>query len=273
MVASSGLIARDRTTMPNIYPIGWYLFDASARFLAILICPQRVIDISRMIVCTTQRFYLKIAGRCRSESHHYLPRWYVYKRGTISIPIVEWRGRLRSERTKKGFSSFFVKVIPAKNSSFQLAQNTVRSFEIQFGSTSIKYRAANDFGLFVGSSRRRGQFVCWERFRVFPKSFPSFVPGTSMKAESTYMLSNNQIDPLVECPFAYPFYLSSSLYLESFPSHYSTPGRTAKSHESRRNTTVKLKRSKAPWLSWWHCNKIATTCSLRPRIRVLTLNE
>ena len=107
MVASSGLIARDRTTMPNIYPIGWYLFDASARFLAILICPQRVIDISRMIVCTTQRFYLKIAGRCRSESHHYLPRWYVYKRGTISIPIVEWRGRLRSERTKKGFSSFF----------------------------------------------------------------------------------------------------------------------------------------------------------------------
>ncbi|KYN29703.1 hypothetical protein ALC57_00966 [Trachymyrmex cornetzi] len=123
------------------------------------------------------------------------------------------------------------------------AQNTVRSSEIQFGSTSIEYRAANDFG---GSSRRRGQFVCWERFAVFPKSFPSFsrVPGTPMKAESTYVLSNNQIDPLAECPFA--SYLSSSPYLGSFPSHYSTPGRTAKSHESRRNTTVKLKRSKTP---------------------------
>ncbi|EGI62916.1 hypothetical protein G5I_08696 [Acromyrmex echinatior] len=132
-------------------------------------------------------------------------------------------------------------VIPVENSPFQFAQNTVRSSEIQLGSTSIEYRATNDFG---GCSRRRGQFVCWERFRVFPKSFPSFVPGTSMKAESTYVLSNNQIDPLVECPFA--SYLSSSPYLESFPSHYSTPGRTAKSHESRRNTTVKLKWLKTP---------------------------
>ncbi|KYQ58564.1 hypothetical protein ALC60_02209 [Trachymyrmex zeteki] len=36
-------------------------------------------------------------------------------------------------------------VIPAGNSSFQLAQNTARSSKIQFGSTSIEYRIASDF--------------------------------------------------------------------------------------------------------------------------------
>lgn len=38
-----------------------------------------------------------------------------------------------------------MKVIPAGNSSFQLAQNTARSSKIQFGSTSIEYRIASDF--------------------------------------------------------------------------------------------------------------------------------
>lgn len=172
MVASSGLIARDRTTMPNIYPIGWYLFDASARFLAILICPQRVIDISRMIVCTTQRFYLKIAGRCRSESHHYLPRWYGCIREVLypfqslneedgsvqeglkkGSPLFSWKLFLRKTAL---FSLHKILHVPSKYSSVQHRS----SIEQQM---TLAAAADEETNLFVGNALE----FSW---KVFPPS-------------------------------------------------------------------------------------------------------
>lgn len=203
IVASSGLIARESDSMPNIYPIGWYLFDASARFLAILICPQRVIDISRMIVRTIQRFYVKIAGRCLSVWEPSLSRIGV--RGTISTPAVEWRGRLRSGRVKKSLPSFFRESYPhGKTALSRACESRPPSVLSKYNPTSIEYRAASD-------SNGRRRFVCQKRSRIFLRSFPSFVLGTSTKAESAYVLSNNWIEPLAECPLAR--YLSCSPYV------------------------------------------------------------
>lgn len=254
--------------MPNIYPIGWYLFDAPARFLAILICPQRVIDIPRMIVCTTQRFYLKIASRCLlvcepSLSPLVWERYYIHSG--------RWMKRAAPFRKDQKENFFFREsYLREKNSSFQLASLELQASLQNTGSTSIEYRATNDSNSVATADEEADLFVGNES-RVFPESFPFFVPGTSTKAESTYVLSNNRIDP---CRVSARELLKLlALFRPSRVIIQPQADRTAKSHESRRNTTVKLKRSKTPWLSWWHCNKIAT-CSLHlGGIKVLMLNE
>jgi len=188
------------------------------------------------------------------------PRWC-----ESSIHSSRWMKRTAPFRKspKKGSSFFFRESYPrGKNSSFQLASPRSPSVPPKYipvrHRSSIEQQVTSDSG---SNGWRRGRFVCRKRgSRVFPESFPLLRPGNVRRRRSR----------LTCCRItgSTPRRVSARELLKflalSRPSRViiqPQADRTAKTHESRRNTTVKLKRSKTPWLSWWHCNKIAT-CSL-----------
>lgn len=216
-----------------------------------------------MIVCTIQRFYLKIAGRCLSVWEPSLsPHWCV--RGTTYIHSSRWMKRaapFRKGRKKRALLFFFSrKLSPQEKQLFPARKSRFPSVLSKYG--PVQHRSSIEQQATATPARQRTERpICLSETRsgVFPESFPSFFPGTPTKAESTYVLSNNWIDPHRVSARELLKFLALSR-----PSRViiqPQAGRTVKSHESRRNTTMKLKRSKTPWLSWWHCNKIAT-CSL-----------
>lgn len=238
--------------IPNIYSIGWYLFDAPARFLVILICPQHIIDIFQMIVSAIEQV-LSENRRQMSECRHY-PR--IGMRDTISTP-----GPLNEESgfvqrgPKKGDFFFFPRKLSPQEKQLSRACESRPPSDLPSKYSPVQhrseYRAATadeQADLFVGNASR-----------VFPGSFPSSPSREHRRRRSRLTCCRITGSTLTECPLA--SYLSSSPYLALPGSLFNPrPGRAVKSHESWRNTTVKLKRSKTPWLSWWHCNKIAT-CS------------
>lgn len=274
MVASSGLIARECN-------------DSDAKHLSdrlILVwCSCEIPgDINMPAACyryssddrvhDSTYLYLKIASRCLlvcepSLSPLVWERYYIHSG--------RWMKRAAPFRKDQKENLFFRESYPReKNSSFQLASLELQASLQNTGSTSIEYRNKRQqqtTATPVATADEEADLFVGNESRVFPESFPSFVPGTSTKVESTYVLSNNRIDP---CRVSARELLKLlALFRPSRVIIQPQADRTAKSHESWRNTTVKLKRSKTPWLSWWHCNKIAT-CSLHlGGIKVLTLNE
>lgn len=270
MVASSGLIARERN-------------DSDAKHLSdrlILVwCSCEIPgDINMPAACyrysSDDRVHDSTVLSENSKQMSIGLRAIIIPPGVREIlyplwPLNEEGGSVQEGPKRESF--FFAKVIPARKTALSSLRvsSSKRPSKIQARHrSSIEQQttatpaatADEEADLFVGNESR-----------VFPESFPSFVPGTSTKAESTYVLSNNRIDP---CRVSARELLKLlALFRPSRVIIQPQADRTAKSHESRRNTTVKLKRSKTPWLSWWHCNKIAT-CSLHlGGIKVLTLNE
>lgn len=106
--------------MPNIYLIGWYLFDAPTRFSDDINMPAasyRYFSDDRVRDSTV----LSENSRQISVWEPSLsPSWR--ERGTISTPAVEWRGRLGSGRAKKESFFFSQKLSPREKQLFPACQ-------------------------------------------------------------------------------------------------------------------------------------------------------
>jgi len=131
----------------------------------------------------------------------------------VSTPVVEWRGRLRSERVlKKGPSFFSRKLSPREKQLFPACESQSPNVPPKYIPvrlrSSIEQQVTGDSG---SSGWRRGRFVCRKRSRVFPGSFPLLRSGNVRRRRSRLTCCRITGSTLAECPLA--SYLSSSPYL------------------------------------------------------------
>lgn len=195
----------------------------------------------------------------------------VRRRSAIYPSVLkEEGGRLSVRGDPKGEEfSFFLprKLSPREKPPFPLASLDLLLHPSGYG--SARYRSSIEQQTTATPDRR---FVCRKRSEFSREVFP---PSSWEHRHRRSRLTCCRItgSTLAACPFA--SYLSSSPSISPFSDHYSVPGRPTSeiAWVTEEHDGMKLKRSKTPWLSRWHCNKIASLLPPYTRIRILTLNE